>query len=89
MTTPWSIKSAHTVGDQCDIVFSRMVTDPEGVDTEETRAIKHFRTSFGGSKQTLVQWKANIKREVGAMITLLNAADQAPAPTDITSDVSP
>ena len=66
-----------------------MVADPDGVATEETRTIKHLRTSFGGSKQTLVQWKANIKREVAGLITSMNAGDQTPAPKDITSDVSP
>ena len=89
MTTPWSIKSAHTVGDQCDIVFSRIVADPEGATTEETHATKHFRTSFGGSKQTFVQWKANIKREVAGLIVLMNAGDQSPTPKDITAEVSP
>ena len=62
MTTPWSIKSAHTIGDRCDIVLSRLATGPDGVVTEETQTNKHFRTSFGGGKQTLAQWKANIKR---------------------------
>lgn len=89
MTTPWSIKSANTVGDQCDIVFTRMVTDAEQGPIEETHTFKHFRTSFGGSKQTLSQWKANIKREVAALIAKMNAGDQLPAPKDITSDVSP
>ena len=88
MTTPWSIKSAQTVGDQCDIVFARMVTGADGTDVEETHAVKHLRTSFGGTKQTLDQWKANIKREVAALVTSMNAADQAPVAQDITSDVT-
>ena len=75
MTTPWSLKSAHTVGDRCDIVFTRTTPDAEGDPAEETHTVKHFRTSFGGSKQTLVQWKANIKREVAGLVALLNAAD--------------
>jgi hypothetical protein len=89
MTTPWSLKSAHTVDDECDIVFTRTVTDPNGVEIEETQTVKHLRTSFGGTKQTVAKWKANIKQEVAGLIASMNADDQSPAPKDITSDVSP
>ena len=89
MATPWSLKSAHTVGDECDIVLTRTVANLQGDEIEETQTSKHLRTSFGGTQQTTGQWKANIKREVAGLITSMNAGDQAPAPKDITADVSP
>lgn len=85
----WTLKSANTIGDRCELVFARTITGPDGQDLEETATIWHERTSFGGSLQTVANWKANIKREVAVELASLNAAKQLPPRVDITADVAP
>lgn len=87
--TDWTLKSAHTIGDRCRIILARTETGPDGTGIEETRTVWHDRTSFNSQLQTLANWKANIKREIGSMLAGLNAAGQQPAPKDITAEVSP
>ncbi|MAH51047.1 hypothetical protein CMI37_34845 [Candidatus Pacearchaeota archaeon] len=84
----WSIKDAITQGDEATITLVQTTQDETGEDKEETRVVHHFRSSFPGGRggevtQTLVQWRANIKREVEALLTHMNA--DKPTTVDIVS----
>ena len=89
----WALEKAEQMGGVATITLKHLKSDgTDDVDTAGnlvTRTLHHERTSFPGTGlQTLVQWRANIKREVAATISQLNDEETVAAPpTDITAEV--
>lgn len=84
---PWRVVSAIQKGSVAEITLEIPRPQPGDPDAVERRVLKHYRSSFGGTVQTLAQWRANIKREVAARLRELNDAEDGEPETDILSAV--
>lgn len=81
----WTLREAKRRGDVVTIVYGEDYTDEKGKPAVRTHTVKHERTSFGGVPQTNAAWLANVKNEVVADLSDLNAA--AAVETDVLEQV--
>ena len=87
----WKVEKAEQQGDWAVITIKHVLAD--GTDEVEakgnlaTKTLRHQRTSFDGKQQTLTEWRANIKREVRAMIAVWDSEETVATAQDITAAV--
>lgn len=89
----WAVKEAHTTLDRGHevtlVTLANPLADAQGAPLldaagnprEEIRVVRHYRSAG----QTLTQWRANVKREIRAMLDAENTT--APTETDVTAAV--